>query len=138
MSPHHFESSAVLTASRMCGTDDGKVQVDGTSKLGGRVWRDNSDEEQSFTTNNVIILHTMIIYTWYDESRPRHQSAPPQPLLSCCLMPPAKQVQSQDLFQFPDRMYPKRLGGRCFGQIPGGAGNRPSGAPIFVVALLRV
>ena len=52
----------------MCGTDGGKVGVDGTNKLGGRVQRNNSDEEQSFTTNNVIILNTMIVCTWYDES----------------------------------------------------------------------
>jgi hypothetical protein len=51
----------------MCGTDGRKAGVDGTSKLGGRVQRNNSDEEQPFTTNNVIILNTilntMIVYT---------------------------------------------------------------------------
>jgi hypothetical protein len=52
----------------MCSTDGRKEGVDGTSKLGGTVQRNNSDEEQSFTMNNVIILNTMIVCTWYDES----------------------------------------------------------------------
>jgi hypothetical protein len=68
MSPHDFESSAVVTAGCMYGTDGRKAGVNGTSKLGGRVQRNNSDEEQSFTMNNVIILNTTIICTWCDES----------------------------------------------------------------------
>jgi hypothetical protein len=68
MSPHHVKSSAKLTAGRMCSTDDWKAGVNGTSKFGGRVQRKISDEEQSFTANNVIILNTIIICTWYNES----------------------------------------------------------------------
>ncbi len=56
------------------------------------------------------------------------------PILGRRLMPLAKQVQSQELFQFPDRTYPKRLWGTRFGQIPDRADNQPSGVPISVTA----